>query len=797
MNAKDTNCKQTVSFIILGDTGDEPMNGRCDEAACYRLPVPESSMDGQFRMDRLHPITDPEKPASIDTPWVLLMEGDEGIEAQDLKRLVDYCRTAPMVAAQLFVERFISLKTTGRYGWVTTREKLKNAPPAIRRYTSLETRLIPTTELCHLKICLPQTASSARFILEMSEDGTATAPTCPAAICRRAEFDRSREISRPPDRDIFRYGHERYFDDRAFVRRFAWPHTSYHTIRHDHVPSIRAALQQGLSTPQIMVFTLNYLLRFRQFSEAMEIIHLIPKHWFGRNPNLTNAAAACHFINGSIEEALALYEGLLQAFPDSDYIAKNAIKFNILAERYDAVDRIFDGYQRAAGRKLKDDYYDQFTAVHGSAPQRTATLSVCLIVRDEAQLLERAISSIKAIADEIILVDTGSDDGSKKIAASLGARVYDFPWSDDFAAARNYAVSKASCDYIFMLDGDEYIPPFFFTELQTLKKLFPLNAPCAFSVPIGSYFNKTDWLFVVRESGNFRVEISSVRIFPRLPQIQYRGQIMERIEPALTEQGIPIRSIKHDYFQIVHDHRNRKERIGRKVHLYHTIDNPTEAVLLAAIRDFVKIGRAGEAISMMRAFYSRQCETSESIKLGLHLATLLAAADLQEAETLYQDLNTRYPENTEILSAYATFLITNNRISDLGSLTIPDAVPEEAKERADFLCILSLVKFATGQKEKALEILTAILDENAFTAFPQALLFYYMAIHNNIEGVISAMDALFTLMACRKNIHLEQIEDVFSIAEDLYRTMIDANYRREASLVLHGITILGTTWGIA
>lgn len=83
------------------------------------------------------------------------------------------------------------------------------------------------------------------------------------------------------------------------------------------------------------------------------------------------------------------------------------------------------------------------------------SLSVCLIVRDEAARLGDAIASVRSVADEIVVVDTGSTDGTPELAASLGARVYAFPWIDDFAAARNASFDRARGDWILMLDADQ------------------------------------------------------------------------------------------------------------------------------------------------------------------------------------------------------------------------------------------------------------------------------------------------------------------------------------------------------
>jgi glycosyltransferase involved in cell wall biosynthesis len=78
-----------------------------------------------------------------------------------------------------------------------------------------------------------------------------------------------------------------------------------------------------------------------------------------------------------------------------------------------------------------------------------------MIVKNEINNLPRCLTSVKPYVDEIIVVDTGSDDGTPEMAAKFGAKVSYFEWCNDFAAARNYAISQASGDWILMLDADE------------------------------------------------------------------------------------------------------------------------------------------------------------------------------------------------------------------------------------------------------------------------------------------------------------------------------------------------------
>src|SRR5271169_1554439 len=84
-------------------------------------------------------------------------------------------------------------------------------------------------------------------------------------------------------------------------------------------------------------------------------------------------------------------------------------------------------------------------------------ISLCMIVKNEEKFLEKCLMSVAPICHEMIVVDTGSTDATKAIAEKCGAKVYDFPWIDDFSAVRNYSLSHATGDFIFVLDADEVI----------------------------------------------------------------------------------------------------------------------------------------------------------------------------------------------------------------------------------------------------------------------------------------------------------------------------------------------------
>ena len=89
----------------------------------------------------------------------------------------------------------------------------------------------------------------------------------------------------------------------------------------------------------------------------------------------------------------------------------------------------------------------------------SAPISLCMIVRNEEAVLARCLESAAGLYDELVLVDTGSTDGTPELAARAADRVFSFPWRDDFSAARNFAFDQARCPFCLWLDADDVILP--------------------------------------------------------------------------------------------------------------------------------------------------------------------------------------------------------------------------------------------------------------------------------------------------------------------------------------------------
>lgn len=170
-----------------------------------------------------------------------------------------------------------------------------------------------------------------------------------------------------------------------------------------------------------------------------------------------------------------------------------------------------------------------------------------MIVRDGATSLARCLSSVTPVADELVVVDTGSHDDTGSIATSFGARLTAELWTDDFSAARNRYLEIAQGRWILSLDADEWLPGF---NLDSVRATVNANSRTAFGVTVRNFFHHDlEWPrflppseFGGRASDQLSWHVSrTVRLFPHLPGLSYRFPVHESLIPAARDLGVPVR----------------------------------------------------------------------------------------------------------------------------------------------------------------------------------------------------------------------------------------------------------------
>lgn len=168
------------------------------------------------------------------------------------------------------------------------------------------------------------------------------------------------------------------------------------------------------------------------------------------------------------------------------------------------------------------------------------TISVCMIVKNEEMTLARCLDGLKEVADEIIIVDTGSTDDTREIAGRYTEQIYDFTWVDDFSAARNFAFSKATKEYIYSADADEIV------DEENQKKLMDLKKCLLPEIDIVQmyYTNQLEYGTTYNYDKEYRP-----KLFKRVRTFFWSEPIHEHvnIEPVIYDSEIEIIHKPHEY----------------------------------------------------------------------------------------------------------------------------------------------------------------------------------------------------------------------------------------------------------
>lgn len=211
-------------------------------------------------------------------------------------------------------------------------------------------------------------------------------------------------------------------------------------------------------------------------------------------------------------------------------------------------------------------------------------LSVCMITRNEEENLPRALESVRGLAHEIVVVDTGSTDGTREVAESFGARVIAHAWKEDFAEAKNVAIDNATGEYILFLDADEYLSP-----------------DCGREV-ISAIAGGADAYFVRVESdvrsGAGRKYVNLLhRLFRNYSAIRYEGAVHEQLDSSLKRMGAVVRTSG-----IVIIHSGYGSESGRlKCKLERNL-RILKRVLAEHPDDAVSLFHLGETLAMLKSY---------------------------------------------------------------------------------------------------------------------------------------------------------------------------------------------------
>lgn len=237
------------------------------------------------------------------------------------------------------------------------------------------------------------------------------------------------------------------------------------------------------------------------------------------------------------------------------------------------------------------------------------TISLCMIVKNEERILTRCLDSLKGLTDEIIIVDTGSTDATKEIAAGYADQIYDFAWTGSFSDARNFAFSKAKMDYIYSADADEVLDEENRAAFLRMKKVLLPEIEIVQMYYVNQLTNGTIY--------NYDKELRP-KLFKRNRSFQWQGAIHEQvgITPVIYDSEICIQHLPEE---------NHKDRdlaaFARLVEAGEPLDKRLHNIYAKEL--FIS-GEAKDFLSA-RAFFQQSCKDEKRGEDELMEAACVAA----------------------------------------------------------------------------------------------------------------------------------------------------------------------------
>ena len=297
------------------------------------------------------------------------------------------------------------------------------------------------------------------------------------------------------------------------------------------------------------------------------------------------------------EIALAVGDG-----PDAKLCAEYARR---IAPEFKAAKKFLN--QRLNGNH-RPDWLKLPEQVQSPKPNVQSRLSICLIVKNEERFIAQCLKSVRDVAQQIVVVDTGSTDRTVEIAKEFGAEVHSFTWCDDFSAARNAALEHATGDWVLALDADEELSA---KDQDSLRKAMSDASVMAWRLPIVDIGREKDGCSYVP------------RLFRNGPGLFYLGRVHEQvfssIEVRRLEWGLENKIgnatlIHHGYTQELVRDRNKIER-NLKLLEKAVEELPDEPHLLMNLGlELARSGREAEAFARYReAFESMSSKPAAEI----------------------------------------------------------------------------------------------------------------------------------------------------------------------------------------
>ena len=322
------------------------------------------------------------------------------------------------------------------------------------------------------------------------------------------------------------------------------------TDPHDRYAAQRGLLHAGLAACSGSVAQTSGALAATA-AEAVQLLEDTPAE-----PVLLNLAGVAFYELGAIAPAEALFAAAARLDADVPHLARNLAECK---RRRRAGITAPSGLPVPVMELLRSAGPRAMHVAQAARPATGQTLGLCMIVRDEEQMLGRCLAAVRDAVDEIVVVDTGSTDRTVEIAESFGARILHHTWTGDFSAARNVSFDAATTDWILYLDADEVLVDGDAAALRALT---------------GRTWREAFYLVETNHTGDLEdgtaVTHDALRVFRNRPQYRFTGRIHEQIAhtlPGHLPERLERSAVRVEHFGYLGEVRAAKDKATRNVEL--------------------------------------------------------------------------------------------------------------------------------------------------------------------------------------------------------------------------------------
>lgn len=272
-----------------------------------------------------------------------------------------------------------------------------------------------------------------------------------------------------------------------------------------------------------------------------------------------------------------------------------------------------------------------------------------MIARDNAEIIEESLASIRPWTDELIVIDTGSSDQTPQLASKMGARVGSFPWIDDFAAARNASLALASGKWVFWMDTDDVIDPI---NGQKLRLLADADHPLS---TLGFVMQVHCPGVAGPASGDITV-VDHIKMFRNQSELRFEGRIHEQVLPSIRRCNGEV--VWTDIF-VTHKHgavlpRQRAHKHARDLRILHLDLSERDEhpfVLFNLGMTYADMGQHFDAVQYLeRSIAASDLSESHVAKAyALLAAAYLQLNDFANADRVCRRALELFPSDAELL----------------------------------------------------------------------------------------------------------------------------------------------------